>query len=214
MDTFKSRLKGLPFKQKLILIGGLLVIVGAFLPWYSDIDRFNTGDTFLGISGPLYLAGLIVLISGIMSFGIIFWKLLGKPAIKLPVQENYMHLFGAGLSVLMIILTMSVYFHLRFGTNLMDKKIGIGMMLAMFGVGLIILGSILAIKKRDITFEEEGKLEPLININDRVQSDIALKNPEISKSSERIPFGVQKSINSFLEQDDPSAANRNPLSNE
>ncbi|MFA6917456.1 MAG: hypothetical protein WC285_01290 [Candidatus Gracilibacteria bacterium] len=192
METFKTRLKRLPLKEKLVLIGGFLIIIGSFLPWYQDVDKFRTGDTFLGISGPLYLAGLIVLIGGIMSFGTILWKLLGKPAVKFPVNENYVHLLGASLSILMIILTTSVYFHPKFGINLTEKTVGTGMIMAMIGVGLIILGSVLAIKNRNISFEEEGKLEPLIDINDRVQSDI--------KPAEKIPFGSQKSINSFLEQ--------------
>jgi len=87
METFKSRLKRLPFKEKLVLIGGFLVVIGSFLPWYKDLDKFRTGDTFLGITGPLYLAGLIVLVSGLVSFGLIMAKLLEKRGLKLPMQE-------------------------------------------------------------------------------------------------------------------------------
>lgn len=214
METFKNRLKRLPLKEKLVLIGGVLVVIGAFLPWYKDVDKFRTGDTFLGITGPLYLAGLIVLISGLISFGIVFAKLLDKHSFKLPMQEAYIHLWGAGLSILMIILTTSVYFHPKFGINLTEKTIGIGMMMSMLGVGFVIFGSVLAVKKRDINFEEEGKLEPLIDINDRVQSELTPRVPESQKTIETSPFEMQKSINSFLEEETLNTTDINNSSNE
>lgn len=203
--TFKNNLKALPTREKLIFIGGFLAIIGTFLPWYRDVDRFQTGDTFLGISGPLYLAGLLVLLCGIMSFGIILMKLMDKRVPKLPFPESYMHLGGAGFSVLMLILTCSVYFHPKFGINLTEKTVGIGMIMAIVGVGLVIFGGVLEIKKKEISFEEEGKLEKLIDMGDRVQSDIMPKNESVEKT----PFGAEKSIHSFLEKEDPHQTNIN-----
>ena len=220
MGTFKNRLKALPFKEKLVLIGGLLVVIGAFLPWYKDIDKFRTGDMFLGITGPLYLAGLIVLSGGLVSFGVIMAKLLEKKNFKLPIQEAYIHLAGAGFSVLMIILTTSVYFHPKFGINLTDKSIGFGMIMSMVGVGGVILGSVLAIKKHDINFEEErGKLKPLIEIDDRVQSDLSQKDAINEVQEDLIkegvsPFEMQKSINTFLEEENSNTTDINKSLNE
>jgi len=209
METFKLRLKRLPVKEKLILIGGLLIIIGSFFPWYKDLDKFRTGDTFLGVTGPLYLAGIIILMCGLISAGFIFSRLLGKSTPKLPFHEGYLHLGGAGLSILMIILTTSVYFHPKFGINLTEKTIGTGMLMTMVGVGLIILGSVLAVKKRGVNFEEEGRLEPLIDVTDRVQSDIKPKVSEVKKAVEKAPFEMQKSINSFLEENSLSNSEKN-----
>ncbi|MBI4231741.1 hypothetical protein HY605_00795, partial [Candidatus Peregrinibacteria bacterium] len=69
-NSFKSRLKKLAISKKLILVGSGLMVVSAFLPWYSDLDRFKIGDTFLGITGPLYLVGFLVLLAGLASFGL------------------------------------------------------------------------------------------------------------------------------------------------
>lgn len=199
-QTFKTRLKGLPVREKLILIGGLLTIIGTFLPWYQDLDRFNTGDTFLGVSGPLYLAGLIVLLGGIMSFGIIMLKLLNRKLPKMPLPESYMHLSSSALSILMLILAYSVYFHPKFGTNLTEKVIGIGMLMDFIGIGFVVLGGIFTIKKRDISFETEGKIEPLINIEERTQGELKRPEPEFQKPVERSPFGTQETLNEFLEK--------------
>ena len=78
-DSFKRRLKALDVTKKLVLVGSAIAVVSVFLPWYKDIDKFRTGDMFLGISGPLYLAGLIVLLTAGASLGIIMLKLLEKP---------------------------------------------------------------------------------------------------------------------------------------
>jgi hypothetical protein len=131
-------------------------------------------------------------------------KLMNKRVPKLPFPESYMHLGGAGFSVLMLILTYSVYFHPKFGINLTEKTVGIGMIMAIIGVGLVIFGGVLEIKKREINFEEEGKLEKLIDMNDRIQNDIMPKN-----ETERTPFGSEKTIHSFLEEEAPHQTNIN-----
>ena len=80
------------------------------------------GDKFYGVSGPMYLAGLIVLLTGIVSFAYVFMKVLDNKLPKLPVKEEKMHLFNSILSGLMLILAASVYFHPKFGINIVDKS--------------------------------------------------------------------------------------------
>ena len=183
LENFKTRLKKLPISKKLVLFGAFLVVIGVFMPWYKDIDKFNTGDMFLGITGPLYLAGLIVLAAGAANFGVIFTKLLGKKTPNLPLSENHFFIFSSALSVLMLILTSSVYFHPKFGINLMNKSMGIGMILGFVGTGIVILGSILSMKKREVNFDEEGELKPLIDIEtrERVQSSLDPETKAVQK---------------------------------
>lgn len=154
--------------KKLVLAGSALAFISVFLPWYSDIDRFKIGDTFLGISGPLYLAGLMVLVASSISLGLIVLELMEKPLPKLHLEESKLHILNGGMSVFMLILAASVYFHSKFGINLTDKSAGIGMSLGFMGSGLSILGGFLNMKVKDET------VEPLINIEDREQSDIKL----------------------------------------
>lgn len=167
-NSFKNRLKKLSISKKLILAGSGIMVVSAFLPWYSDIDRFKVGDTFLGITGPLYLLGFIVLIAGLASFGLIFLQLLNKKAPKLPLEEGHFHIFNCVLSFLMLVIASSVYFHAKFGINVIDKSAGAGLILAFIATGIVLLGSMLAIRKTEVDFEEEqGHLEPLIEIDER-----------------------------------------------
>lgn len=175
-NSFKLRLKQLPLNGKLVLVGSFVMIVSVFLPWYQDIDRFKIGDTFLGITGPLYLAGLIVLLSSAAAFGLIILKLMEKPLPKLPLKENYFYIAVSALSALMLVLSASVYFHNKFGVNLADKSMGLGMIVGFVGVGMVFGGGLLNGRARAVDFDTEGSVEPLIEIDteERVPGDTGL----------------------------------------
>lgn len=201
-NSFKIRLKNLSFTKKFVLTGSFLTLIAVFLPWYKDIDKFNTGDMFLGITGPLYLAGVIVFLAAVSSFGIIFLKLLDKPVPKIPLKEDHFHILNSGLSIFMLILSVSVFFHHKFGINLIDKSVGIGMYLAFIGSGFVMLGAIMSIKKSDVNFEQEGNLEPLINLNseeERTTQKIKPKEQNLEKEADKVKVSVQESIDDFTD---------------
>jgi len=200
-NSFKTRLKKLSLGKKMVLIGSLVSFVGVFLPWYQDIDRFNTGDTFLGITGPLYLAGLIVLFASGISLMFIGFNLSNKPLPKLPLSEKHFYVFASALSLLMLVLTSSVYSHNRFGMNITDKNIGIGMIMAFAGVAFWMLGGVLSNRKKKQAFQNDGSLEPLINIDtqDRVQNALD-PDTDILASEPFDPAPVQESITGLSEE--------------
>lgn len=164
-NSFKLRLKNLPLVKKAVLSGSFLMAVSVFMPWYTDLDKFRIGETFLGISGPMYLAGFLVFVAGVVSFGILMLYLLEKPLPKLPVKDVQIYIFGSILSFFMLILTASVYFHPKFGVNLTDKNMGIGMILAFIGSGIVLLAGILSLRSKYVNFETEGHLDPLIDMD-------------------------------------------------
>lgn len=167
METsLKARFKKLPLSRKLVLIGSFAMVLSVFLPWYSDIDQFNSGETFLGITGPLYLAGFFVFIAAAMSFGITLLNMLERPEPRLPMKTSHFHVAVSGFSIFMLLLTSSVYFHPKFGINLTDKNAGIGMMMALAGSLMVAGGAVLKIKagKNLSTFEEnvDKHVAPLV----------------------------------------------------
>ncbi len=191
-NSFKIRLMNLPLPKKIVLVGAFFMVIGVFMPWYNDIDKFRIGESFLGISGPLYLAGFLVFLSGALSLGIIITQLMEKPLPKLPIKELQLHILGSILSFLMLVLTASVYFHPKFGVNLTDKSVGFGMILAFIGAGLLLLGSILSLKSREISFDMEGHIEPLIDMDlqqNREKSDLGLRQPDNAELKKDITVG-------------------------
>ena len=120
-------------KRKLVLIGSALTVLATFLPWYSDIDRFNVGDTFLGISGPLYLLGLVTLVAAGGSVLILTMKLTGRKKPQILSDEGHYHLINSVIVLGMLLLASSIYLHPKFGISLADKSLGIGMIFAFAG---------------------------------------------------------------------------------
>lgn len=212
-DSLKIRFMKLPLVRKLILIGGFLTAISVFMPWYNDVDRFNIGETFLGISGPLYLAGFLVFIAGAVSLALIGMQLMEKNVPGLPLKENQLHIAGSALSFFMLILTASVYFHPKFGVNLTDKSVGFGMILAFIGTGMLMIGAILAYKQREVSFDTEGSIAPLIDM-EREKADLNMrKNITVGEAMDRheqVQYGgksagwgpVQESINSLRKEDE------------
>lgn len=203
---FKTRLMTLSLAKKVVLLGSILTMLGAFMPWYSDLDKFKTGDSFLGITGPMYLAGFLVLVAGIVTFGIILFELLEKPLPKLPLKEAHLHLFNSGLSVLMLILAASVYFHPKFGVNLTEKNMGFGMIMDFIGVGLIVAGALMSMRAKEVDFGGSGKVAPLIDMEREKREldfDKDMTVEQAMNAYNRSPTGwgpVQESINNIKEE--------------
>lgn len=158
--------------KKLIYFGAILLALSCFLPWYSDIDRFNTGNTYLGVSGPLYLAGLITFICASSSIFVITAELLGHKIQKFPLSSQQIHLTAISISLLMILLTSSVYFHPKFGVNIADKSLGFGMILSGASILIMISGTFLALKKK-------MDKEDLMERHHESLKSIGVENPNI-----------------------------------
>lgn len=191
-NSLKNSFLKLPLTKKLILISSFAAVIGVFLPWYHDIDKFKVGDMFLGINGPLYLAGLIILVSAIFSSALLVMKLMNKPLPKLPLKENHFYIFTSALSILMIVLTASVYFHPKFGINLTEKSAGSGMIITLIAMILTMVSALVAMKQKTGSIENEGHLEPLIDMNDRVKNEVRFDNQK-----QEIKTAVQESIDEF-----------------
>ncbi len=198
-NSFKNRLMKLPIVSKLVIVGSFVSIVGVFLPWYNDVDKYGIGGIFSGISGPLYLAGTIVLLSGIASFSMIAYRIFDKPIPKIPLKENQFYAFSSSVSLTMLVLSISVFFHSGFGVSLIDKNLGIGVYLGLFGSGIVMLAAIMSMRNRNVSFEVEGSLEPLIEVNDehRETKPLDLRTEDVGEEAMKVKSAVQDSIEEF-----------------
>lgn len=168
-----EKIKRLPIGLRFCGAGGILAFISVFLPWYSDVDVFKTGNEFLGISGPLYLSGLLILALSLVSAGIVTMKTFDKKLPKLPIEEPYLFILSGCASLFLLLLTSSVYFHSKFGVNITQKTAGIGLILCLIGSVLILAGGLLQNRKRGVSFEVEGKLEQLIDVEKDTRSRMA-----------------------------------------
>ncbi len=215
-DSLKIKFTKLSLVSKAILIGGFLTALSVFMPWYSDLDQFNIGERFLGISGPLYLAGFFVFVAGAVSVALIAIKMMEKRMPRLPMSEAQIHIAGSVLSLFMLVLTASAYFHPKFGVNLTDKSLGFGMILAFIGSGVMMLGGILAMRAKEVSFDVEGSIAPLIDM-EREKADLNMRDVTVGEAMDRDRHGqyqgqytgranswgpVQESINNLKDNED------------
>ncbi|MFC1656215.1 hypothetical protein ACFL3C_05070 [Patescibacteria group bacterium] len=172
--NLKDKILKLPLPQKVIGIGAFLALASSFLPWYQDIDAFNTGDRFLGITGPLYLVGYIIIALSLFSIILTGFYALGRKLPPLPMKESIVYILSGAISLFLLVVANSVYFHPKFGINIMSKEYQIGMMLAFVGSLAITIGGVLQhresgtsrfIKEFQEEAQEEEQLDPVLELN-------------------------------------------------
>ncbi len=164
------------------------MIVSVFLPWYQDLDSFKTGDMFLGITGPLYLAGVSLLVLSGVILATMYLAYAGKKPSWMPRSNSAFYLAVGIFAFYMLILTNSVYFHAKFGINITMKQSQFGMFLAFIAASLISIGGYLSMldKKAGIREFEKSVSEPLVQVSphERKQSKVVKKRNELERSAD------------------------------
>lgn len=171
----------MPFENKLISLGGIITAISVFLPWYQDIDTFKTGDMFLGVTGPLYLIGIIMLALGAGTVLTMISQKWRDKVSRLGMELPTAHVITAAFDLFLLVLTNSVYFHAKFGVNIMLKEFRFGMVFAFIGVGLMLIGGIFERRKSGIKWDTKGESKPLIDINDAPRQHASLNIDESEK---------------------------------
>jgi len=174
---------------KLVGFGAALTFMGAFLPWYADLDTFNTGEKYIGLNGPLYLLGFLIFAFAIASLCLVGFRLLEKKLPRLPLEEAHFYIFVGAMSLFLLIITSSIYFHSKFGVNITMKEMKFGMIMAFAGAISVLLGGLKLNKDKGVSFETEGKLDRLIKVEDsqqRAQREIISVKIEEPSSSDNL----------------------------
>lgn len=147
----------LPFAKKLLGVGLILMLVSLFLPWYQDLDSFKTGDMFLGITGPLYLAGVSLLLMVAANIALMIMEVYDRKPDFLKVKSAHVFLASGIFAFYILMIVNSVYFHQKFGVNITIKQSGFGMFFAFISASLITIGGYLAGRDRVAAVHEFEK---------------------------------------------------------
>lgn len=178
-----DRIKDLPSDQKIVFWGAAAMALSVVLPWYSDIDAFKTGDTYFGITGPLYLIGILFLaLSGTAILSLFHYTVREKVEMIFSKLATF-YMIAGGFCGFLLLLANSVYFHPRFGVNIAIKEAGIGMWVALIGVGMMLYGGYTLRKRRERYSDMESRLEPLIKMQEQDYSPIVREHREVAKEN-------------------------------
>ena len=171
-----SAISRLETTQKWILFSAALIGLSTVLPWYEDVDAFGAGDTFLGITGPLFLVGLMLLVSASMIAYRILAPSMGKRVPSLPIKEGALFAFLGVQDLLLLLVANSVFFHPKFGVNILLKNTKFGMVMAAIGVLMLIWSGIRLYRleaTRSDSIGAEGRFEPLIRMPEKRPTSIS-----------------------------------------
>lgn len=164
LARLKETFLRLPTHTKLIAGGALLLGLATIFPWYSDLDSYRIGESFLGLTGPTSFVGVSILILAGLSLWIFSYHLLERRIPRLPVREAILHLFTAIESLFLLAIALSIYFHPKFGVNIVSKEPRFGMMLALLGAVVLLVGAYMQNKEEIAKRDETGRLESLIKL--------------------------------------------------
>ena len=167
MRDIKYSFARLSRSKKVVFIASLVSVIGCLMPWYNDLSVYGATDTFLGITGPLFLAGFFVLVmSGFVAL-MIGMPMMGKNFLKLPVKQSIVAMAVGVQSLFLLLIVNSVFYHSKFGVSISHKSPGFGMTISMVAVIGLIVGSYFWYKEEYVYkgFDESiGRKEPLIRM--------------------------------------------------
>lgn len=154
----------LPFEKKLAGVGTLAMVVSLFFPWYQDLDSFHTGDTFTGLTGPMYFAGFTFLVIASFCLLVMVMDHLNKQLPIFKVKTSLLHMWSGIFSFYLLFLIGTAYFHPAFGVNITMKQSGFGMFIAYSAAAMLTIGGYLEGRGRAAVknFEKETREEPVI----------------------------------------------------
>ena len=144
----------LPFLKKVVLLSSLGLMISTLMPWYDERNSFGVGESYLGIQGPFFLIGLMVLGFGAISFFHLFLPLTGKNFFKTKGKAGLTSFFLGIQSLLLLIVANSIFYHPDFGANISSKSTRFGMTFAFISLGLMALSGWLSRNKEDAVSEE------------------------------------------------------------
>lgn len=136
----------LPFARKAILVSSAILMVSPLLPWYDNRNGVGIGETFLGIQGPLFLIGVLVLSFGAINFFNMFFPLMGKNFFQLRKRSGITAILLGFQSLFLILIANSIFFHPSFGGEV-SKGTRFGMVVAFGAIAVMLLAGFITHKK-------------------------------------------------------------------
>lgn len=119
------------------MLGSAGLMISTILPWYDQRNSFGIGETYLGIQGPLFAIGAVLLLCGAVSFFNLFFPLMGRNFFNLKKRGGSISLLLAGQAFLMLIIANSIFYHPNFGLSVSSKTSRFGMIVAFVSIGVM-----------------------------------------------------------------------------
>lgn len=189
MRNAKTLFTKMNASEKALTVGAGLTVLSLFLPWYRDLDAWGKGDTFLGLTGPLSVIGLIILLGS----GAVLWKMLGRmTGRKINLLEKYdkLPLYVTVENMILFVITASIYFDPKFGVNITLKQTAFGLFLCLMGT--VITGLGVYMSNREPERGEMNVFEEVEESIDRIHNDIARRGQNLREENSGVTLAEKQ----------------------
>ena len=183
LSKVSEKFKNLPSRYRAMYIGMVVSSVALFMPWYSDVDAFNAGASYLGITGPTSVMGISLLVLNVVTLGLITFKFRFDKDARLPLSRKVLEKVHGPMYLYMIFLMMSVYFSDDFGINVANKTAGFGVYVGAAGA---FISTIAGLRKRKVIEEVLPEIvEDIVHENTDATREMWAAQQEIARSLEQ-----------------------------
>ena len=194
----------LPLRKQVVLLASAGLMISPLMPWFDERNSFGVGGSTLGIQGPFFLIGFMVMGLGAVSFFNLFLPLLGKHFFNLKKKGGITSVLLGFQSILLMVVANSIFFHPDFGVNLSTKSTRFGMSTAFITAGIMMVAGWFSRSKDEIVEEEVGFEDEVKEIV--VQEDRPYAGPSAVNYEQERPVSspVQTSFSQPVAQATPS----------
>lgn len=110
LRRIKHTLLRLTAEEKVIGIGSIIMLVGAFMPWYTVVMNFdNKSLTETGFSGDLGVIGFVIFLMSLISLLVLIGENMHLPMPQFGYRREQIIFFFLGESFFLTLLSMAIY---------------------------------------------------------------------------------------------------------
>ncbi len=175
------RFRQLPLHHKLVGIGGLVSLIGVFLPWFSYGSK-----AFNGLQDTTFLIGYIIFTLSLLMVLVFVIRALDKKFPKMPMKEYTLAMVSGFQVLLLSIVAFSLY--TKGSLYFSETEIGMGLTPTAIGGILVFIGGYLSwklereetVKKTFMHMPEQENSKDLEKIFQKTKDDNKLMTAEES----------------------------------
>ena len=134
-------------EERMVGIGAILVLISAFLPWYSVVFSFNEESiTESGFTGDLGVVGFVIFLLTIMGLVFLIGEHLNFKLPKFGFKKENIILFLTGESAFLLLMIIAIYTKRSFEYT--NAELRFGLYLALIGAFISTFATFAQIQKK------------------------------------------------------------------
>ncbi len=163
-QALQNIFRQIPNETKITLLGALLVVVGCFLPWWSQkaVGPYGTTYTINAFVDATFLLGVLVFLMSIFSIIATVFELLGKKPKFLTISHSLLQVILGSEMTLLMFIVFSIFTSPRFtvapaSISRIEAGVSWGIFVPLLGAAMVLVGGWLDYRGSDLLYRWSKK---------------------------------------------------------